>query len=191
MIALSARPRRLVVVAAALSVLLVLTGMLLFTQQAAVGAPSAPTVALVVRGPARVGEPLTIQVVATGVRNLAGFQSTLAFDPAQLQVQDVAIADELKASGRDLLPLGPVFRPGAVVLGAVTCPVDQCNTARYTAKDPARPGVGGRVVLAELVVEPAAAGQLQLRLEGVQVVDPQGGVLPVGVTHATLDVAAR
>ena len=183
--------RPVVAVSGVLVALALLAGTLVFAQGTAQGAAPAPTLAIVVPATARVGQPVTGQLLATGVRNLAGFQSTVAFDAALLRLDHATIAQELKGTGRDLLPLGPVLRPAAVVVGAVTCPVSACSSPRYTAKNPALPGVQGRALLAEFVFTPTAAGRTELRLDGVQLVDPQGSVLPVAISNASIDVIAK
>ncbi len=183
--------RPIVALSGVLVVLTLLAGMFVFNERTVNGAAPTPTLALVAPATVRVGQPVTVQLRAAGVRNLAGFQTTVAFDAARLRLDQATIAQELKGTGRDLLPLGPVLRPAAVVVGAVTCPVSACASPRYKAKNPALPGVQGRALLAELVFTPTTAGRTELRLDGVQLVDPQGTALPVTISHAAFDVSAK
>lgn len=185
------RTRYFLPIAGALMVLCILVGTLVLNQGIAVGAAPAPTIAIVVPQKARVGDRITVQVIASGVRNVGGFQSTVTFDPAVLRVGHATIAEDLKGSGRDLLALGPVLRADAVVLGAVTCPVAQCTSPRYKEKNHSLPGVHGRAVLADVTFEVVAPGQTELRLDRVQLVDPQGTVLPIAAVNATIEVTAK
>ncbi|MDP9315171.1 MAG: cohesin domain-containing protein [Chloroflexota bacterium] len=191
MLAVVSRLRPALALGGVLVVLALLAGTLMFNGGTVRGAAPAPTLALEAPATARVGQPVTVQLRASGVRNLAGFQSTVAFDAAHVRLDQATITQELKGTGRDLLPLGPVLRPAAVVVGAVTCPVSACASPRYKAKNPALPGVQGRALLAELVFTPTAAGRTELRLDGVQLVDPQGAVLPVTTSNAAIDVIAK
>ncbi len=185
------RPWHFLSIASVLAVVSLLAATVVFNQRTAVGAAPAPTISIVVPHKARVGDRLKAQVIASGVRNVGGFQSTVTFDPAALRVGHVTIAEDLKGSGRDLLALGPVLRPDAVALGAVTCPVAQCTSARYKEKNHNLPGVEGRAVLAEIVFEVTAPGQTELRLDQVQLVDPQGAVLAAATANATVLAAGR
>ncbi len=171
--------------------LCILAVTLVFNHKKAAGAAPEPTITITVPQKARVGDRITAQVIASGVRNVGGFQSTITFNPAVVQVGHVTIAEDLKGTGRDLVALGPVLRADAVVLGAVTCPVAQCTSARYKEKNDNLPGVQGRAILAEIVFEVTGPGQTELGLEGVQVVNPQGVVLPATTINTTLDVSAK
>lgn len=147
-------------------------------QQAAAQAAAAPTsLSLSVPEGVKAGDPITVRLVVDNARNLAGFQATIAYDPAQLRLIDVVFHDELSRSGRDLLPLGPVRRDGAVVLGAATCPVDRCEAALGEAVTRQDQGVYGRVELASLSFLAASPGNYALGLDGTQLVDPNGNLL--------------
>ncbi len=185
------RTRNSLLTISLLGVLVVLAAALVFSQRAAVGAPPTPTLSIVVPARVRVGEQLRAKVVATGMRNLGGFQSTVSFHPDHLLVADATVTEGLKGPNRDLLALGPVLRNGSVVIGAVTCPVSQCASVRYkeSARNPL--GIDGRVELAEIVFEAKAPGRLELKLDQTQLVDPQGNVLPALTTNATVDIVGQ
>ncbi len=172
-------------------VLLALATTLVLSQKSAAGAASTATLEIVVPQKARLDEQVRVKVVATGVRNLGGFQSALNFDAKHLLVEHASVTEALKGPNRDLLPLGPVFRDGSVVIGAVTCPVAQCAGARYKEAVRDRSGINGRVELAEIVFVAKAPGRLELKLDKVQLVDPQGNVLPASTANATIEIVGR
>ncbi len=162
----------------------------IFFGYSAVNASQETTVELVPSGSMSAGDVITVKLVAHNVRNLGGFQSTVRFDPAQLHVTGATLAEDLKRSGRDLLPLGPVLRDDAAVLGAVTCPAGSCENAQ-----PQRSflrmlaGVGGDVDLGDVSFLANAPGTYNLTLDNVQLVDPQGNRLTVRAVGTTLTVS--
>ena len=160
-----------------------------FFGYSAVNASQETTIELVAPGDAKTSDLITVKLVARNVRNLGGFQSTVRFDPSQLHLSGAVIADDLKRSGRDVLPLGPVLRDDAAVIGAVTCPAGSCADAQ-----PQRSflrmltGVGGDVNLGDVSFLANAPGTYNLTLENVQIVDPQGNKLTVRAVGTTLTV---
>lgn len=161
----------------------------LFFGYSAVNASQETTVELVPAGNATTDDIITVKLVARNVRNLGGFQSTVRFDPAQLHVSGATLSNDLKRSGRDVLPLGPVLRDNAAVFGAVTCPAGSCADVQ-----PQRSfmrmltGVGGDVELGNVQFLASAPGTYNLTLENVQLVDPQGNRLTVRAINTTLTV---
>jgi hypothetical protein len=155
----------------------------------AVNASQETTVELVPAGQVTTDDIITVKLVAHNVRNLGGFQSTVHFDPAQLHLSGVVLADDLKRSGRDVLPLGPVLRDDAAVFGAVTCPAGSCADVQ-----PQRSfmrmltGVGGDIELGTVEFLANAPGAYNLTLDNVQLVDPQGNRLAVRTIGTTLTV---
>lgn len=161
----------------------------IFFGYSAVNASQETTVELVSPGSTSAGDVITVQLIARNVRNLGGFQSTVRFDPANLHVTGATLSDELKRSGRDVLPLGPVLREDAAVIGAVTCPAGSCADAQ-----PQRSflrmlaGVGGDVTLGDVSFLANGPGTYNLTLDNVKLVDPQGNLLTVRVINTTLTV---
>lgn len=188
MFARVSRTRYSLLTVSLLVVLFVLAGTRVLSQKSVASAASTSTLAIIVPGKARLDEQFTVKVVATGVRNLGGFQSALNFDANHLLVDHASVTEALKGPNRDLLPLGPVLRDGSVVIGAVTCPVAQCVSARYKESARDRSGIHGRVELAEIVFVAKAPGRLELKLDKVQLVDPQGNPIPVSSVNATVDI---
>lgn len=167
---------------------LVLLGAL-FSGYSAVNASQETTVELVPSGNLSAGDVITVKLVAHNVRNLGGFQSTVHFDPAQLHLTGAVLADDLKRSGRDVLPLGPVLREDAAVLGAVTCPAGSCDDAQPQRSFLRRlTGVGGDIELGDVSFLANAPGAYNLTLDNVQLVDPQGNRLAVRAIGITLNV---
>jgi hypothetical protein len=158
-------------------------------NRAAAEAATPAAVTFVVPEQARIGEAITIDIVANDARNVAGFQAAAQFDTAQLRVTSTDAGTGLSASGRQVLGMPPVTRTNGVVLGAATCPVADCFDPRLQAAARIPSGVHGHVVLGRLHLYTEAAGQYQLTLSDVQLVDPQGNQLPVTTTNATLTVA--
>lgn len=176
----------------AVLVLFTLTGIGLATRGAATaGAPAETTLTLEVPRRARPGELIRVKLVATGAADLAGFQGTVRFDPTQLRLTGAAIEKGLSKGGRDILPLGPVLRRDSVVLGAATCPVAACGDSRPARAVRQPRGVNGRVELATIEFYTETAGQYELRLEGVSLVNPQGTLLPSRAAGSVLRVSAR
>lgn len=146
------------------------------------------SVKLVPAGDVRVGEVIQLELIATNVRNLAGFQATLKLKSDQLRLTGAAIEEDLTRSGRDILPLGPVLLSDTVILGAATCPVEDCNQSVFDPTLQASAGVEGNVTLATIELHANQAGSYTLSLDEVQLIDPEGQVLDVMVTEKLLVV---
>ena len=168
-----------------------LFGVLTFNQQAAASASQVATVTLEPVGSAKRGEAMVVRIVATNVRNLAGFQARVRFDSASLRLIDASAGTELAGTGRDLLALEPVEQQGAVTIGAATCPVKDCHATRPKRAQRINRGVDGRVVLGTIEFYTEQPGQYALALESVKLVDPQGNPLAFTTTDSVLDVATQ
>ena len=168
-----------------------LIGLVLFNQQASASAPQITTLSLEPAGSTKAGEPIAVQLVATGARNLAGFQARVEFDAGKLRLVDASAATELEQSGRDLLALEPVVREGAVSIAAATCPVKNCHDTRPKRAQRITRGVDGRVVLGTFEFYTEQPGQYTLTLDGVKLVDPNGQLLAVTTANVILDVTAQ
>lgn len=179
------------------AMMLVLAGLILgsifivFSSQASAGSENTPRVVLVAPKNVQVGEPATIKLLVLDARNTAGFQTTINFDQAAITLDSAILGQGLAASGRAMLPLGPITREGAVSLGAATCPTSKCASTQYKSAGRQRNGVNGRIELAELVVTATQAGQYNLTLSNVQLVDPEGMPLTIVSTDTVLNVVAK
>ncbi|HEY0603140.1 MAG TPA: cohesin domain-containing protein [Herpetosiphonaceae bacterium] len=169
---------------------LMLIGALVYEQRASASPTGTATIALVAPAQARAGSLITVDLVASNVRNLAGYQATIKYDSAQMRLVGASIADDLKRGGRDVLPLGPTEQTGAVVLGAVSCPVRKCSDARPAQAQRIPSGIDGTVKVGTVRFYAAAPGSYPLTLADVRLVDPQGQFLPVTATSIVLNVSA-
>ncbi len=167
-----------------------LVGLALFNQRAAASAVQTPTVGFELTQQARTGEPITVRLVATNARNVAGFQARVQFDAGKLRLVDASAATDLEATGRDLLALEPVLGDGMVAIAAATCPVENCHETRPKRAQRINRGVDGQLVLGTFTFYTDQPGQSMLALDGVKLVDPQGNPLAVTTATATLDVTA-
>jgi hypothetical protein len=172
----------------ALSSVSLVVSLLLVSRQSTAQASPATTLTLAPVGAVRAGEPIRLRLVVAGARNLAGFQAAVAFDSPQVRILDAAAVEGLRGSGRGLLRFGPVLRENVVIFGAATCPVEDCSTAQYRSAARRPLGVNGRVELGEIVLDIAAPGRYNVRIDDVKLVDPQGNPLPAATANLTLDV---
>jgi hypothetical protein len=175
-------------ICAALVIVSLLVSLIVIGRQGTAQASSATTVTLISSGSAHAAEPVRLKLVVTGVQNLAGFQATVGFDSPGVRVLDAAAVEGLRDSGRDMLQFGPVRRENAVVFGAATCPVEDCASGQYRSAERRSQGVNGRVELGEVVLDIAAPGRYELRVDEVKLVDPQGNLLPAATANLLLDV---
>lgn len=169
---------------------LMLISAVIYQQRASASATDTATITLVAPKQARAGTLITLDLVASNVRNLAGYQATVQYDAAQMRLVGASIADELKRSGRDVLPLGPTEQAGAVVLGAVSCPVRQCSDPHPVRAQRIPNGINGTVKVGTVRFYAGAPGAYSLTLADVRLVDPQGQFLPVTASSIVLNVSA-
>jgi len=160
-------------------------------QRATASATQGAAITLVAPAQARPGTLIEVDLIASNVHNLAGYQATVEFNQANVRLVGASVADDIKGSGRDFLPLGPLERAGAVVLGAASCPATQCSDPRPAQARRVTRGVDGRVKLGTVRFHVAAPGQYPLTLSDVRIVDPQGQFLPVTASSIVLNVSAR
>jgi hypothetical protein len=157
----------------------------------ATAAAEGTTVSLEVPQGAAPGDLIEVKLVADNAENLGGFQAAVHYDPAQLRLTGARLPEQLGNSGRDLLALGPVFRSDSVVIGAASCPVQNCSEVQQGRAQQEAEGVNGRVELATLTFYVEQPGQYALHLQGVKLVDPQGATLSQSSLDAVLDVSVR
>ena len=148
------------------------------------------TVSLLLPEAVRAGEVAQARLVVQDAANLAGFQGTVRFDPAALRAIGAELLPDLGRGGRDMMAMGPVLRADAVALGAVTCPASPCSVPWPAHRRTPRitEGVAGVVELATIEFQVGPAGATTLRLEDVQLVDPQGEPLPAVTVESVLTV---
>jgi hypothetical protein len=144
------------------------------TAASPVPSPATTLELIVPPGPYALDTILTATLVAGDAQNLAGFQGTLRFDPAQLHFAGFTLADGLAQSGRTPLQMGPVRLDGAVVFGAATCPAAECNAAHPDQAQLQSQGVNGRIELAQVQFYVVGPGPQTLTLTDTQLVNPLG-----------------
>ncbi len=134
----------------------------------------ASTPRVVVQAPARaaVGQPITLHLAVRDARDVAGYETTLVLDSASAHLAGTRqLHGPIAASGRGVVPLGPLTVGDRTSFGLYSCPVSDCATGtgrRHAA------GVSGRVALGSVTVVPERAGILELRLARTLVVDSHG-----------------
>ncbi len=127
-----------------------------------------------------VGQTITIVLKAAGIRNLAGYEGVLRFDPAAAEFDGLRQRSlALAGSRRDVQPLGPVVVPSGVAFGLYSCSIAGCGDS--PAKAASHPGASGTVVLAKLTLVPTQAGRLALTLGSIQFVDTAGKTIKVSL----------
>lgn len=173
-------------------ILFVLAGIVLLSRDIFVNAAQQGTiVSLIPPDQAYVGELITVKLVVYNAQNLAGFQSAVHHDANNLYVSGAIFEKGLSQSGRDIMPIIPIRREDAVILGAGTCPVADCSDTQYNSAARYTQGVNGYVELAKLELIANAPGRYELILEDVQLIDPQGNQLGATTTNVMLEVNER
>jgi len=110
------------------------------------------------------------------IANLAGFQFTVAYDPAIVQAQNVTLGTLLTASQRSFTPLGPDIDnlAGRAAFGA------------YSLGDAPAPGGSGS--LANITFSPVAPGTSTLTLTSQGFTDPLAQALPITTQDGSLTI---
>ena len=126
------------------------------------------------------GQTVTVVLKAAGVRNLAGYEGVLRFDPAAAEFDSLSQRSiALAGSGRDVQPLGPVVVPAGVAFGLYSCSIAGCGDGPVTARS--QPGASGTVTLAKLTLIPTRAGSLTLALGAMRFVDASGRLVQLSL----------
>ncbi len=134
---------------------------------------------LVISAPKQVavGQTITIELKAIGVRNLAGYEGVLRFDPAAAEFDGLSQRSiALAGLGRDVESLGPVVIPSGVAFGLYSCSLAGCGDTQSTTS---HPGATGSVTLARLTLVPTAAGRLAIALGSMRFVDASGKLMTI------------
>lgn len=143
-----------------------------------------PRLTLTVPEAAAVGEEVSFTLVAHDGGDLAGFQVTLFYQPGMSFAGATAVAPE-RGEG-EVFEVGPVRHEagGAVTLGGATCPATQCVTgAGQRTGGPVgqwASGPVGEVELATVSFIVRAAGEYEIEVGDVVLVDFEGRPLAVG-----------
>lgn len=173
-------------------ILFALTSLIIFGQDARVSAAQQGTiVTLIPPDQAYPGELITVKLVVNNAQNLAGYQGTLRYDVTNLGRVGIIPESGLSLTGRDMIPLRPVWREDSVIFGAATCPVADCTDSQYNSAPRYLAGVAGYVELANLQFVAEAPGRYNLTLENVQLVDPQGNQLGASIANVVLEVDSK
>jgi len=117
---------------------------------------------------ASTGQPSTLFVVnveVDAVVNLGSYEFTVTFNPAVVNVQNVALGDFLGSSGRTATPLGPNIdnEAGQLTFGAFSFG--------------AASGPSGAGTVAQVTLQAMAAGSSSLTFTQTQLTDTLGRVL--------------
>ncbi|MEA2622847.1 MAG: hypothetical protein QOH61_1757 [Chloroflexota bacterium] len=146
---------------------------------------------LTLQGPtsAGVNEPFTVKLIARGVKNVAGYEATLRFDPKALVFGGAEQRGlGLASTGRGVESLGPVERSDGVVIGAWSCARPDCVTR---AGRLAPNGPSGDVLLARLSFTALKAGHISLSVGRVKIVNSAGVSVKASASGASLQLASR
>ena len=136
---------------------------------------------LVISAPKQVavGQTITIALKAIGVKNLAGYEGVLRFDPAAAEFDGLAQRSiALAGLGRDIEPLGPVVVPSGVAFGLYSCSLLGCGGTQSTKT---HAGASGSVTLAKLTLVPTVAGRLAIALGSMRFVDASGKLMTIAL----------
>ena len=145
------------------------------------GPAGQPRLTLTLPESAAVGEEVSFTIVAHDVHNLAGFQVKLNYERG---ISFAEAAPAVVASAGEVFQLGPVRHEAgrAVTFGGATCPATHCATG-VGQRLSARPtGVTGDVELAAVSFIVRAAGEYQIQVTSVLLVDFEGN--PLATTAA-------
>lgn len=128
-------------------------------------------------------QPVSVDVVAEGVRDLVGAEVHLRFDRAMLRMED---ADPLQV-GAQLAP-GSLLDPAHSIVLANQLD-NEAGTADFAVilVDSALP-VQGNGVIASLILVPLQAGMLRLDLENVKLITRDLQAMEVGLSGLNLPV---
>jgi hypothetical protein len=144
-------------------------------------APLTPTTPLIRFDPAHVrvgtGETFTVSLQIDGPDDLGAYQVDLLYDPAVVQVVTVTLGPLLSSTGRTAALLGPATRnPG------------QTTFAAYSYGHAS--GVSQSGTLAQVQLRAIRMGNTALRLDNIQLTDPQANLQAAQATAGQVEVTA-
>lgn len=121
---------------------------------------------------AEIGDQVTVVVNAALVRDLAGFEIELLYDPSMLRLRTAGLGELVTSSERSFQQLGPSSMDGSVSLGAFSFPGPD---------GPTGPGD-----LAWITFDVISEGTTTLRVDRATTVDSTGSALPASPAEGTL-----
>lgn len=152
------KPFSIIAFAASMAMLLLVT---MFGATASALEPQAVTLAL---NPAEqvvaVGETFTVEVDATGLENIGGFEFTLSYDATKVSFNEASLNTTF-LTGRTFIATGPNDDNGSVTYGAFSLGTD--------------PGPTGDGMLATFTFTVDAEGESNIEFTSSQVTDISGG----------------
>ena len=123
-----------------------------------------------------VGEPITIEMVVARARDLAGFEAIVSYDPGAAHFGGLDIRTSgLRRAGPGLQALGPSDLTSGVAFGQYSCPSIDCVSRATRGVR----GASGTVRLARVTIIPDQPGRLELQVDGMRFVGPDGAFLNV------------
>jgi len=141
-------------------------------------APNAtPALSLAVPAAAQAGKTFTAEAKVTDAANLGSFEIQLSFDPALVEVKDVALADALSNSGNTCQALSKVDNAAGTLRIAGFCFGSQA-------------GLQGASDLAQITFAARTAGNVDLRMADAKVTTMAGQTLQASASDAALTVHA-
>jgi CSLREA domain-containing protein len=111
------------------------------------------------------------------VKDLAGFQAILHFDPAKLQFVNANVSDGFAPNGGSTMVVGPVEVDGSVLLGSALCPVEGCQTAQYVQAKRQVLKLTGNIPLASYSFIVRSSGAMEIQVGNSELVDTSGRLL--------------
>lgn len=128
-----------------------------------------------------VGQTVRSSVVVDGMRDLAGYQLTLAWDSERLRDIEIRVDEDfITSSGRSIEFLEPVWGPDRVTFLLFT-----------TAPGPGpTPGVDGEGILIHADFEALEAGEATIFLDEVLLTDSENMPIAAPVLPGTVSIAA-
>jgi CSLREA domain-containing protein len=146
---------------------------------------------LVLSGPsvAVVNQPVIISLSLFNAQNLAGYQAAFNYDTQAAEFAATEqLGSDLRSQLRDVLPIKALGADG-ITLGAFSCPVANCLESPFAPRGSRTvPGTNGDLLLASFSLLPQKAGQLEINLADILLVDPLGKSLAADLAISTITI---
>jgi hypothetical protein len=156
------------------------------TPPASRGIAPAPSLGVTAPTQVDVGQPITLDLTARGVANLAGYEMAVLFDPTAAEFNGLRQRkNDLKKIGRDVGPLTAIELPAGVSIGLYSCPVVNCVNGKGAKQGK---GGNGTVRLGTLLLTPTQPGTLEIQLSATKFVDAAGAPVAVAVPTQSIVV---
>jgi general secretion pathway protein D len=124
-----------------------------------------------------VGRTFTLSLQVDAPTNLGAYQVDLLYDPDVVQVITVTLSPLLSSTGRTAAPLGPLTRNAG-----------RTTFAGYSYGQ--APGVSQAGTLAQIRLRANRPGSTTLRLDHIQLTDPQANLQPAQAMAGQVEVTA-